>query len=38
MFVEDWDYDEERGGWDYKLRDKDGKFYGWFKETNMQRA
>lgn len=39
MFVEAWTYDEERGGWDYKLRDKDGKVYGsWVKETNTKRA
>lgn len=39
MFVEGWDYDEKRGGWDYKLRDKDGKVYGsWVQEKNTKGA
>lgn len=39
MVVDSWKYDDERGGWDYTLRDKDDKVYGELvKETNTKRA
>lgn len=37
MFVEDWKYDEERGGWDYKLQDENNKIH-WVKETDTKKA
>ena len=38
MYVDDWKYNDERGGWDYKLRDEDGKVSGWVKETDTKPA
>lgn len=38
-YVVEWYYNEDRGGWDYKLRDEAGNVYGqWVKETDMRRA
>ena len=39
MFVNSWHYNEERGGWDYKLRDeKDKEFGKLVKETDTKMA
>ena len=37
MLVEDWEYNEERGGWDYKLRDENNKIH-LVKETDTKKA
>ena len=39
MFVKSWQYNAERGGWDYKLKDgKDVEYENWVKETDTKRA
>ena len=38
-YVVSWIYDENRGGWNYRLRDEDNNVYDHLvKETDMQRA
>ena len=37
FWVNDLQYDEKRGGWDYQLRNKDGTIYGWVKEDNTRK-
>lgn len=39
MFVDGWEYNEDRGGWDYWLKDENGIKYGnLVKETDTTRA
>ena len=39
MFVKSWHYNEDRGGWDYRLRDEEGKEYEELvKETDTEMA
>ncbi|CAF9915628.1 MAG: hypothetical protein HETSPECPRED_002541 [Heterodermia speciosa] len=39
MFVDSWRYNEERGGWDYKLRNEAGQEWeNWVKETDTKIA
>ena len=39
MFVNSWRYNEERGGWDYKLRNEEGQEWeNWVKETDTKIA
>ena len=39
MSVEDFKYNEERGGWDYMLRDDiNNKIHGWVKEPDIKKA
>ena len=39
MFVTSWHYNQDRGGWDYKLRDEKGnEFEKLVKETDTKMA
>lgn len=39
MWVQDYEYSEERDGWEYKLRDKDGNLWEkWVREKDMKVA
>lgn len=39
MFVDDWEYDQERGGWDYWLKDENGIMYDKLvRETDTKKA
>ena len=39
MIVDGWEYDEERGGWNYWLKDGDGvRCKSLVKETDTRRA
>ena len=38
-FIKDWDYDEVRFGWNYKLRNEaEVELEGWHMETNLKKA
>ena len=39
MFVTSWHYNQNRGGWDYRLRNEEGKEYKYLvKETDTKMA
>ena len=39
IFIKSWQYDEARGGWDYKLRDENGiEYQSWVKETDTKKV
>ena len=39
MWVQDWEYSEEREGWEYKLQNKDGKLWEtWVPEEDLKNA
>ena len=39
MFVKSWHFNQDRKGWDYRLRDEKGKEYEeWVKETDTKEA
>ena len=37
-WVNDYLYNEERGEWDYQLREEDGTIYGWVKQEDTKRG
>lgn len=38
-WVKDYEYNKDRGGWDYQLREEDGTVYGtWVREEDTKKA